>query len=461
MKQISAGFLAAGMSLALVGFAGADPEVRVVHLSPDAPAVDVFVNGTRAITEREFPSSSAFVPLTPGNYDFVVTPADADISTEVLSFLDVDLATGNLLTAVAYDSLAEISGLAFVEDRDGLDPGNTRVRAVHTATGVGTVDILNITDRAARTGPVLFGALEFGSASSPQDLPADSYTVGLDIDQSGTAEYIFDLPGLPAGELVNAYAVNDNGSVFLLAQLESGATIAIPPAITDLEINEFGIRVLHLSPDAPNVDVFANSTGPVVSDLPFPAGTSYLAVEEGSYTFQVSATGTAASANVLEIGPATLNAGIYYTAAAIRDLANISGVVLVDDYTTPATGEFGLRVIHAGEGVPGVDVYALDPGSFTIDGAPLVPGGLELGEFSSALALPEGAYRVGLDVGQNGSIDVAFNLPYIPAGSVANAYAVNDDGTVFLLIQLNDNLTSVVPAQTPPTAVSDWQSFEY
>lgn len=461
MKKISAGILAAGMSLAFVGFTQADPEVRVVHLSPDAPTVDVFVNGNRAITGREFPTSTEFVTLAPGNYDFVVTPVNADITEEVISFLDVDLATGDLLTAVAYDTLSDISGLAFIEDRAGLDPANARVRAVHTATGVGTVDILNITDRAARTGPVLFGALGFGSASDPEDLPADTYTVGLDITQSGTAEYIFDLPALPAGQLVNAYAVNDNGSVFLHAQLENGTTIAIPPALTELEINEFGIRVLHLSPDAPNVDVFANSTGPVVTDLPFPTGTPYLAVEEGEYTFQVSATGSPASANVLEIGPITLNAGINHTAVAFRELANISALLLVDDYTTPAPDEFGIRVIHAAEGIPEVDVYPLAPGSFTIESPPLVPDGLFISENSPALSLEEGAYRVGLDVGQSGAIDVAFDLPYIPAGSVANVYAVNDDGTVFLLVQLNDNLTSIVPAQEPPTAVNDWMTFDY
>ena len=53
------------------------------------------------------------------------------------------------------------------------------------------------------------------------------------------------------------------------------------------------IRVLHLSPDAPGVDVFVNGGDEAaVEALEFPDGTPYLEVPAGTYTFDVSPAGT-------------------------------------------------------------------------------------------------------------------------------------------------------------------------
>ena len=47
--------------------------VRVIHASPDAPAVDVWVNGAVAIEDLAFGSATDWIALPAGSYDVAVT----------------------------------------------------------------------------------------------------------------------------------------------------------------------------------------------------------------------------------------------------------------------------------------------------------------------------------------------------------------------------------------------------
>ena len=56
----------------------ATANVRVAHLSPDAPPVDVYVNGTKALSNVPFQDVSSYLPVPAGSTNFRVTPANAD-----------------------------------------------------------------------------------------------------------------------------------------------------------------------------------------------------------------------------------------------------------------------------------------------------------------------------------------------------------------------------------------------
>ena len=64
---------------ALAGLAlGQGAMVRVAHLSPDAPAVDVLVNGQRAITGLAFKEVTHYIPLPAAKVRVQVVPAGQD-----------------------------------------------------------------------------------------------------------------------------------------------------------------------------------------------------------------------------------------------------------------------------------------------------------------------------------------------------------------------------------------------
>jgi hypothetical protein len=83
--------------------ASGQAHVRFIHLSPDAPAVDIVnVTGganTVLIPNRAFKSATDFIPLPAGTYDLAVRVAGTE--TTALSLQGVTLQAGKILTVFA------------------------------------------------------------------------------------------------------------------------------------------------------------------------------------------------------------------------------------------------------------------------------------------------------------------------------------------------------------------------
>ena len=82
-------------------------QVRVVHFSADAPAVDIALDGGDVVVENlEYPNATeAYLDLPEGEYDLEIRPAG---TTDVAFDIDpLDLAGGNSFTVFAIGSLAD------------------------------------------------------------------------------------------------------------------------------------------------------------------------------------------------------------------------------------------------------------------------------------------------------------------------------------------------------------------
>jgi hypothetical protein len=144
------------------------------------------------------------------------------------------------------------------------------------------------------------------------------------------------------------------------------------------------LRVAHLSPDAPAVDVClapagsGRFTGPVLEQagaaggLSYGQATRYLSFASGSYDVRVVAANATdcTSPIVPDTSGATLTPGRAITVAATGLAAPASSqpafalVPLVDD-TQVAAGKAKVRFVHASPGTPPVDVGAGSGASFT------------------------------------------------------------------------------------------------
>jgi hypothetical protein len=191
-----------------------DACVNVVHASPDAPAVDIYVDGAEALSGLEFGAASDWVALPAGEHQIQVTAADAALDTAVID-ADVTLEEGAAYEIAATGLLAEIEPQIYPVDLSTLgsdDESMARIRVVHASPDAPAVDV------AVAGGDVLIENLPFTEASDYLDVPADSYD--LEVRPTGTTDVALDLPGvaLEAGTVYSVYAIGHvaDGSLTVL-----------------------------------------------------------------------------------------------------------------------------------------------------------------------------------------------------------------------------------------------------
>jgi hypothetical protein len=164
---------------------GHQARVRVVHASPDAPAVDVWVNEGIAFSNAPFKGITDYAALDTGTYNVKVVPTGA---TEPV-VIEADLALeAKDYTVVAVGLLENIEPLVLVDNNSAPAAGKAHVRFVHASPDAPAVDI------AVKDGPVLFANVAFKEIGDY--LPVDAGTYDLEVRLAGTDTVALDVPGL-------------------------------------------------------------------------------------------------------------------------------------------------------------------------------------------------------------------------------------------------------------------------
>lgn len=164
---------------ATIGFVRQNPEVYVLHASPDAPAVDVFLGDTELADGLGFGGLSQTLQLPPGRYTLDVfpheagawRPATAPLSSEQTE----DLEPGRRYLVTAAGFLAprpDTRGLTLLTVAEAFpsDAGHARLRLVHASPDSPRVDVGPLESERVPTSAA-FDDMEFGMASSPPGLP--------------------------------------------------------------------------------------------------------------------------------------------------------------------------------------------------------------------------------------------------------------------------------------------------
>ena len=173
--------------------------VRVLHASPDAPAVDILVENSAAFTNLGFPDITDFASLPAGTYNVKVVPAGA--TSPVVIEANLTLAAGTDYTVIATGLLADIAPVILTTSSGGPAPGNAWVRFFHGSPDAPAVDI------AVVGGPVLFSNVAFQQSADYLEVPAGTYD--LEVRVANTSTVALSLPGvaLADGGVYTAYAV--------------------------------------------------------------------------------------------------------------------------------------------------------------------------------------------------------------------------------------------------------------
>ncbi len=180
------------------------------------------------------------------------------------------------------------------------------------------------------------------------------------------------------------------------------------------------LRVLHGSPDAPNVDVLYDNKA-LLTNVAYPDASAYLKVKAGARRVEVRAAG--ATADVIDAKP-DFSKNHFYTVIAGNHLASITALVFLDDFSAPASGQVKLRFIHAAPGASNVDIYVGAPGSGTA-GTPAVTN-LAYQAATAYLSVPAGSYQAYITPTGSKTVAIDSGVLTLGSGQVRTAVAIGD-----------------------------------
>lgn len=390
--------------------------VRVLHASADAPAVDVIVDGTTALSGVPYGAGSDFLELASGPHNLKVNAAGSQTTViDVDPTLDPDRA----YLAIAVGRLANIEPLLLEEDLTAPQPGELRVRVIHAHPLAGKVDVYVTAPGAdlAAAQPTL-SDVEFKDASGYLDIPAGSYQARL--TPAGQKQVVYDSGtlNLPAGEVLTLVAAESTGGaspvqLFVLSASTPAAVLNLPSAVSRL-------RAVHASPDAPAVDVLIDGTV-ALAGVSYKQFSPYAELISGAHRIQVNPANSTAS--VIDATP-TLDAGSDYTVIAVDRVAQIAPLLLKDDNTPPAAGNVKVRLVHGAPSAGLVDVYVTAPGA-SLTGATPTIAAFAFKDASPYLEVPAGDYRVRITLAGTQTVAIDTGALSLQAGQIRTGIAVD------------------------------------
>jgi len=206
-----------------------------------------------------------------------------------------------------------------------------------------------------------------------------------------------------------------------LAVLASAVTLA---ACSDDEpVTTAQLRAVHLSPNAPNVDILVNGAQ-VATNVAYLDNTDYLSVPSGPATVQVRPTGT--STNVIDETP-TLAADSSYTVLAANFVAQIEAILLTDDRTAPTVGNVRVRIVHGAPTAPAVDVYVTAPAADLETSTPVLVNRI-FRSVSAYLTVPAATYRIRVTAAGTKTVVIDSGDVPLSSGQVRTVIATDAPG---------------------------------
>jgi hypothetical protein len=347
--------------------------LRVLHVSPLLPSVDLSADGDSVATNVSFADVSNYRRVGPGS-----TPVSVRLNaTGEEVFAERPTLEPNLsYTVLAVATPGENGTVEFVPSllRDGFrvpPPGQTAVRFVHAVSDAPALDL------TTADGRVLADNVTFRDDGPYVLLPAGNYTLEVRRETPENDGEVLASRTVALGDGVVTTAVGLGfldgeaaGAEFPLAigltrdatRETAGGTPSDGGAdgATDGGPDVAAVRVVHVSPVLPSLDVSGGLAS--ARNVSFGDVTDYQGVEPGPtpVSVRLNATGEEVFADEL-----TFEANLTYTVLAVA-VPGENGTVefvpslLRDGFRPPAEDRAKLRFVHGVPDVPAVDVTTAD-----------------------------------------------------------------------------------------------------
>lgn len=147
-----------------------------------------------------------------------------------------------------------------------------------------------------------------------------------------------------------------------IATLTTAALVALGLSILDASpaagaATTGYVRLAHLSPDAPAVDVYLNSATGAIAErifraVPYGAMTQYMRLPTGAYAVAMRGVNAPANSQAILTTQVVVEDGRAYTVAGVGKAAELGLRVIPDDITLPVSGKAKVRIVQASVRAP-------------------------------------------------------------------------------------------------------------
>lgn len=190
--------------------------LRLAHLSPDTPAVDVYVDAVAdpasSITLEgvDYGTVSTYQSVAPGSYTISMRAAGAAPDTPPVLSTTVEVAGDSARTVAGVGRFADL-GLKVLEDSLETPPsGQARIRVLAGASNAETLDV------SLGDGTAVTSGLAFAATSDYVDVPAGPTVLSVAAGDEAPTELPVELAA---------------GSVYSLVVLDAGDGLTVEPVL--------------------------------------------------------------------------------------------------------------------------------------------------------------------------------------------------------------------------------------
>jgi hypothetical protein len=349
--------------------------IRVLHASPDAPAVNVYLDDamTPTVEELDYAESSGFATLGADTYNvdvYGITASGAD-TDDALITADLMFSEETKYTIVAVDSLSDVTAKVFTDDGSLSDPALVRVQVAHLSEGVPMVYVHVTEPGATLSANTALGSVSYTVGSDllgPVEIAADDYQIRISTDADGSnVAYDSGTVSLAAGSDLFIGAV-PNVSGIGASPVSLSVLSGTGSSVLYDNTNGAAVRPVHTVSDVNAVDIGAAAdagTGDDVTAFTLYEGVDFTAVggytEVAAATYDVGVDAVNNDASDILLDGAALANGSSTTILAVGTSADddfdLELVAYADDRRALATAA-KVRIIHASTAAGDVDLYA-------------------------------------------------------------------------------------------------------
>lgn len=196
--------------------------VRVFHASPDAAAVDVYVDGHKTISGLKFGQATPYVDLPVGTRTFIIYAAGT--KNKVFS-VKINIFKYQYITVAAIDYMKRIKPFVVTDNQFPSAKNKTKMRAIHLAPDAPAVDIYAAQRDSENNYEEVFEDVRFGDITDYVQLKPDTYIIQVRIHRKDVVVLEVPKVRMKASIKYSIYVIGEAGKNSLQAVLLPDASM--------------------------------------------------------------------------------------------------------------------------------------------------------------------------------------------------------------------------------------------